>query len=192
MCGIVGFSKLNHSIRNDQELIIKGLSSLKHRGPDEAGFYTDDKITLGHARLAIVSPDHGKQPFSASGRAEILVYNGEIFNHEELTKLLNLNGVFLDNYGSEVLRLRIKEPLVLAEEVAKKVDVAVSVRGGGANGQADAIRLAIARALVEHDRKLKSVFDGYDRLLLVADVRRKEVCKPNVSKARKKRQKSYR
>ena len=97
MCGIVGFSKLNHSIRNDQELIIKGLSSLKHRGPDEAGFYTDDKITLGHARLAIVSPDHGKQPFSASGRAEILVYNGEIFNHEELTKLLNLNGVFLDS-----------------------------------------------------------------------------------------------
>lgn len=111
---------------------------------------------------------------------------------KEGTGKVKIDGVFLDNYSSEVLQLRIKEPLVLAGELAKKVDVAVSVRGGGANGQADAIRLAIARALVEHERKLKSVFDDYDRLLLVADVRRKEVCKPNVSKARKKRQKSYR
>lgn len=99
---------------------------------------------------------------------------------------------FLDNWGSQVLRLRVAEPLVLAGELAQKVDIFVTVKGGGVNGQADAIRLAIARALVQHNPKLKRVFDDYDRLLLVADVRRKEVCKPNVSKARKKRQKSYR
>ena len=105
---------------------------------------------------------------------------------------VKINGIFLDNFGNHILRLRIKEPLVLADDIAKKIDISVTVTGGGINGQADAIRLAIARVLVEYDKKLKSVFDEYDRLLLVADVRRKEVCKPNISKARAKRQKSYR
>ena len=105
---------------------------------------------------------------------------------------IKINGKFLDNFGDEVSRLRIKEPLVLAGELSKKVDISVKVQGGGVNGQADAIRLAMARALVEYEKKLEKVFDDYDRLLLVADVRRKEVCKPNTSKARAKRQKSYR
>ena len=105
---------------------------------------------------------------------------------------IKVNGLLLDNYSDEMSRLRILEPLVLAGDLIKKVDISVRVNGGGVNGQADAIRLAIARALVEHDKKLKKVFDDYDRLLLVADVRRKEACKPNMSKARAKRQKSYR
>jgi small subunit ribosomal protein S9 len=105
---------------------------------------------------------------------------------------IKINGMFLENFGDSILRLRIKEPLVLAGDMIKKIDISILVRGGGIYGQADAVRLAIARALVDHDEKLKKVFDDYDRLLLVADVRRKEVCKPNISKARKKRQKSYR
>jgi len=103
-----------------------------------------------------------------------------------------INGQKLGNFSTDLLRMRISEPLVLAPEVVKDIDIVVQVNGGGANGQADAIRLAIARALVEHDRKLEKTFDDYDRLLLVADVRRKEACKPNDSKARAKRQKSYR
>ena len=82
--------------------------------------------------------------------------------------------------------------MILAGEGAKKLNFQVSANGGGINGQADAIRLAIARALVEHDSKLKKTFEEYDRLLLVADIRRKETRKPNDSKARAKRQKSYR
>lgn len=105
---------------------------------------------------------------------------------------IKINGRFLDNWGEEMLRLRIKEPLILAEELGKKVDIEVAVRGGGINGQAEAVRLAIARALVEYDKKLKKAFEDYDRWLLVADVRRKEVRKPNISKARAKKQKSYR
>tara|TARA_Y100000310_G_scaffold159115_1_gene158618 strand:+ start:35517 stop:35909 length:393 start_codon:yes stop_codon:yes gene_type:complete len=96
------------------------------------------------------------------------------------------------NFSTRGNRLRISEPLLLAGDMVKKFDISVSVVGGGANGQADAVRLAIARALVQADKKLKKTFDDYDRLLLVADVRRKEVCKPNDSKARAKRQKSYR
>lgn len=105
---------------------------------------------------------------------------------------VKINGRFLDNWGEEMLRLRVKEPLILAEELAKKVDIEVVVRGGGMNGQAEAVRLAMARALVEYDKKLKKAFEDYDRWLLVADVRRKEVRKPNISKARAKKQKSYR
>jgi small subunit ribosomal protein S9 len=105
---------------------------------------------------------------------------------------IKINGQFLENYGTEMTRLRLSEPLVIAADTAKKIDIDVNVNGGGVNGQSDAVRLAVARALVQHDKKLKKVFDEYDRLLLVADVRRKEVCKPNDSKARAKRQKSYR
>ncbi len=105
---------------------------------------------------------------------------------------VRFNNIFLDNYNNSYLRLRISEPLILAGDVAKTVDLNVNTHGGGANGQADAARLAIARALVEYDKKLKKVFYDYDRLLLVADVRQKEACKPNDSKARAKRQKSYR
>jgi len=80
-------------------------------------------------------------------------------------------------------------------EVVKNVDINVNVFGGGIASQAEASRLAIARALVEYTKseRLKEKFLKYDRHLLVADVRRKETRKPNShSKARAKRQKSYR
>ena len=105
---------------------------------------------------------------------------------------IKINGQALASFGNELSRLRISEPLMLAEDIVKTIDLQVRVLGGGINGQTDAVRLAIARALVGFDKKLKKTFDDYDRLLLVADVRRKEVRKPNDSKARAKRQKSYR
>lgn len=106
---------------------------------------------------------------------------------------VTINSIPIDLYGQEMYRLRIKEPLILAEAVASKVDIAVTTRGGGPAGQADAARLAIAKALVAHSDKLETVFADYDRTLLVADVRRKEPRKPNTrGHARAKRQKSYR
>ena len=105
---------------------------------------------------------------------------------------ITINGLHVHNYPNELLRLRMLEPVVLAGDIAQTVDIDVKAIGGGSNGQADAARLAMARALVQHDAKLKSVFTNYDRLLLVADVRRKEERKPNDSKARAARQKSYR
>ena len=69
-----------------------------------------------------------------------------------------INGVDLHNYSSDVLRLRIAEPLVLVGETANTLNFDIKVNGGGINGQADAIRLAMARALVEHDNKLKKDF----------------------------------
>ena len=106
--------------------------------------------------------------------------------------IVTINRQLLEHYSSPVARLRVCEPLVLAGDIAKKIDVDVLVKGGGGNGHADAARLAIARALVEYDHSLKQPFYDYDRLLLVADVRQKEDRKPNDSKARAARQKSYR
>lgn len=108
------------------------------------------------------------------------------------TGVVRINGKLIDQMQQDMNLLKIQEPILLAGAVAQKVDINVRVNGGGVNGQADAVRLAIARGLVQQDESLKDKFTQYDRLLLVADVRRKEVCKPNDSKARAKRQKSYR
>jgi len=95
-------------------------------------------------------------------------------------------------------RLTLKEPIMIAEEILKdkvnEINIDVTVKGSGAESQIDAARLAIARALLEYTKspELKNAFLKYDRALLVADTRRKEVRKPNDSKARAKRQKSYR
>ncbi|MFA5176030.1 MAG: 30S ribosomal protein S9 [Candidatus Nanoarchaeia archaeon] len=105
---------------------------------------------------------------------------------------IRINSQSLDTYQPEFARLRISEPLKIADEAFKKVDIAVSTNGGGWQGQAEAARLAIARALVKYDKKLKERFLKYDRHLLIADVRRREAYKPNDSKARAARQFSKR
>jgi small subunit ribosomal protein S9 len=105
---------------------------------------------------------------------------------------IRINKKLLDTYSSSIFRTRIQEPLILAGTQGQAVNINVTVLGGGTSGQAEAARLAIGRALVQHDKKLKKVFEDYDRQLLVADIRRKETNKPNISKARAKRQKSYR
>lgn len=95
-----------------------------------------------------------------------------------------------------IKRLMIEEPLRIATEKlgSLKYDIKVSVRGGGQESQIEAARLAIARALVEATKssELRKAYLLYDRSMLVADTRRKEAYKPGDSKARAKRQKSYR
>jgi small subunit ribosomal protein S9 len=93
-------------------------------------------------------------------------------------------------------KLKIDEPLRIAEKVLGKLnfDIAVSVKGGGEKGQIEAARVALSRAIVNFSKskELEKEFLDYDWGLLVADVRRKETYKPGDSKARSKRQKSYR
>jgi small subunit ribosomal protein S9 len=107
--------------------------------------------------------------------------------------VVSVNNVGLSHYGNELNRARIREPLILAGEMATKLDIKVRVAGGGVAGQADAVRLAIGRALVQHDPSLRQKLLDYDRQLLVADIRRKESAKPNHhGQARAAVQKSYR
>jgi len=93
-------------------------------------------------------------------------------------------------------RLSLLEPIRIYESILGKMpyDLTITVTGGGKESQIQATRLAIARALVTISKKqeLKEAYLKYDRHMLVADVRRKEQRKPGDSKARAKRQKSYR
>lgn len=120
---------------------------------------------------------------SATARAVLTQGNG----------IVRINSCLIDTYEPEMHKLKIQEPLLIAGEVSKRVDINVNSQGGGRRGQTEAIRLAIARALATFDKKLTQTFASYDRQLLVADVRRKETRKPNShGKARAKRQTSYR
>lgn len=106
--------------------------------------------------------------------------------------IIRINSILLDNYSTEMYRTKIMEPLILAEDIPKKINISIKVQGGGQMSQAEASRLAIARALSQFQPSLKKVFLSYDRHLIVQDSRHKESYKPNDSKARAKRQKSYR
>jgi small subunit ribosomal protein S9 len=93
-------------------------------------------------------------------------------------------------------KLKIEEPLKITENVVGKLnfDVIISVNGGGEKSQVEAARIALSRAILNFtkSKELEKAFVSYDRNMLVADVRRKEAYKPGDSKARRKRQKSYR
>lgn len=106
-----------------------------------------------------------------------------------------INGIPLELYQPELVRLKIMEPLLLAgEELRNSVDISVDVRGGGFMSQAVAARMAIARGLVKwfESPELEKTFLEYDRHMLVGDPRQAEPKKPRGRSARAKRQKSYR
>ncbi len=126
---------------------------------------------------------------NASGKRKSAIARATLMEGKGIVRINSIN---LDVYSPKMYQMKIKEPLILAEENAKKVDISVNVFGGGQSSQADASRLAIGKALIKFQPSLKKTFLNYDRALIVADIRRKEAYKPNDSKARAKRQKSYR
>ena len=97
-------------------------------------------------------------------------------------------------YSPELARLKIEEPLQLVPEKAAKVDISVTVQGGGVMGQATAVRTAIARGMCEFfkDDELEETYRSYDRSLIINDDRRKLPKNPMGPGARAKKQKSYR
>ncbi len=104
---------------------------------------------------------------------------------------IRINSVPLELIEPRYKRMRIKEALLLAGDLANSVDIAVSVKGGGIWGQADATRTAIANALVQYSKsdELKNIYLGYDRSLLISDARRTEPHKPSRSTAGPRRSK---
>lgn len=103
---------------------------------------------------------------------------------------IKINGKPLENFEPEMIRLMIREPLMLADDLSKKVDIDVEMEGGGIVGQAEAARQAIALGLVEFGgKKYRQLFEDYDRHLLVKDPRRTEPHKPSRSSAGPRRHK---
>ncbi len=108
---------------------------------------------------------------------------------------IKINSVPLDAIKSEILKLKIMEPLILSNGEWKKFDININIKGGGVSGQADAARQAISRGLVELlGENLKKIYLSYDRSLLVYDTRRTEPHKPPRSSqgARRYKQRSKR
>ncbi len=107
---------------------------------------------------------------------------------------IRVNKIPLEIYAPEIAKWKIMEPLLLSGDLWKQVDIDVKVKGGGFMGQAEAVRMSIARGLVEWFRssRLKKLFIGYDRSMIAGDPRRKEMKKFGGPGARRRRQKSYR
>lgn len=111
---------------------------------------------------------------------------------------IRINSVPVALYKPEIARLKIMEPIILAEENnidLNSIDIYVNVHGGGIMGQADAIATSIARALADFaGDKLLRVYISYNRIMIAGDHRQTEPHKPSKSSQgpRAKRQKSYR
>ena len=132
-----------------------------------------------------------KKIVNTSGKRKTAVARASI---QKGAGLVRINKKPVELYEPEIARWKILEPLKIADSHMGKINVDVSVNGGGVMSQASAVRTAIAKGLVEYtgDPSLKIAFLDHDRSLLVSDSRRKEPKKPLGRGARKKRQKSYR
>lgn len=109
MCGISGFLSWNgRRVGVPSHALIKSMTNaLSHRGPDDAGHWTDDEagIALGHRRLSIIDlSSAGRQPMSSASGRFVMVYNGEVYNHSEMRADLERRGIaFRGHSDTEVM-----------------------------------------------------------------------------------------
>ena len=106
MCGIAGWINFSENLKSNSTIIKRMTETLERRGPDSEGVYESENVLLGHRRLIVVDPEGGKQPMIKiiHGSKYVLVYNGELYNTEELRKNLLEEGYAFDSYSdTEVL-----------------------------------------------------------------------------------------
>ena len=102
MCAIAGIIGLPFN-RETAALL---LATMARRGPDDRGIYQKQDTTLLHARLAIIDPEGGSQPMTLEWNREtyVLVYNGELYNTEEVRReLIHQGHTFLTHSDTEVV-----------------------------------------------------------------------------------------
>jgi small subunit ribosomal protein S9 len=129
---------------------------------------------------------------NTSGKKKTAIARATI---KEGTGRIRINSKPIEIFEPEIARLTISEPLILAgNNITSKIDINIDVHGGGVMGQANAVRTAIGKGLIEWtgDLTLKDTMLNYDRNLLVNDSRRKETKKFGGPGARARYQKSYR
>lgn len=90
MCGFVGF--VNQSKRQPEDVIRSMADTIRHRGPDDEGYFEDDFVSLGFRRLSIIDLACGKQPMENEDGSLVVVFNGEIYNYQELREALTAKG----------------------------------------------------------------------------------------------------
>jgi asparagine synthase (glutamine-hydrolysing) len=92
MCGIAGVFVKQENGRVSEEILIRMLSTLHHRGPDESGIFISPRLGMGNARLSIIGIDGGNQPIKNEDGRLWIVFNGEAFNYIELKEELVQKG----------------------------------------------------------------------------------------------------
>lgn len=104
MCGIVGLIYNDHNRICENDSVIRMRDLLIHRGPDEKGLFIDGNVGLGHRRLSIIDLDTGRQPMTNEDESLWIVFNGEIYNFQELREgLIRRGHVFRTRSDTEVL-----------------------------------------------------------------------------------------
>jgi asparagine synthase (glutamine-hydrolysing) len=104
MCGIVGQVGGVDSAEQAEATIRAQLARLRHRGPDDSGCVVDPRFAFGHARLEIIDPAGGRQPFASADGAIVITFNGEIYNYPELRdELARCGHAFRTASDTEVL-----------------------------------------------------------------------------------------
>ncbi|WIV13331.1 asparagine synthase (glutamine-hydrolyzing) [Proteiniborus sp. MB09-C3] len=104
MCGFVGFADTTLAI--DKEKVIKEMmDTIIHRGPDSGGIYTDNNVAFGFRRLKIIDlSEEASQPMYNEDKTCVMIFNGEIYNYQELRSELQERGhIFKSNTDSEVI-----------------------------------------------------------------------------------------
>jgi asparagine synthase (glutamine-hydrolysing) len=92
MCGITGLIVEGALAPDDRGRVIAMRDVIRHRGPDDAGLYLDERAALGHRRLSIVDLAAGHQPLANEDESIWIVFNGEIYNHADLRPVLEAAG----------------------------------------------------------------------------------------------------
>ncbi len=101
MCGLCGFTG---KIADSEKVLENMTEVITHRGPDSAGYYTDERISMGFRRLSIIDLDQGHQPIFNEDKSLVLMFNGEIYNYKQLREeLIKLGHNFYTGTDSEVL-----------------------------------------------------------------------------------------
>lgn len=104
MCGIAGVLNLNGSRPISEDLLLRMLAVIRHRGPDESGAYFDSYVSLGQVRLSIIGINSGTPPITNENNSVWIVYNGEMFNFVELKEeLLKKGHRFVTETDTEVV-----------------------------------------------------------------------------------------
>lgn len=102
MCGIAGY--INNNEKPQKKILKKMTDRIEHRGPDGEGHYVDDMAALGHRRLAVLDLQTGDQPIFNENKDVVVVFNGELYNYQELTEELKEKGhKFTTKTDTEVL-----------------------------------------------------------------------------------------
>jgi asparagine synthase (glutamine-hydrolysing) len=142
MCGIAGIVDLRGERVLDREILNRMNEVQHHRGPDETGLHLEAGVALAHKRLSIIDLSSGQQPLTNEDGNVIVVYNGEIYNFQELTQ----------------------ELIALGHTFRSRCDTEVIVHGWEEWGEKCVERFRGMFAFALWDRRLRTLFIARDRL----------------------------